>query len=259
MIGVFSSPLYFPLRQWLAELPACPDAGAIAALAESYPRFANGRRLRFAPPQADGLAYECRIWERGEVETRPDNWHDWFNALVWLSFPQTKVAISARHVQAMQPDGALRGHERDALTHFDECGVLVLSCNPLLLDLLRAFEWKALFVTHRTEVIRDMRFVVFGHATYEALLQPFRGLTAKALLMDVERDWLQCPPDADWIVAVDRLLAAKIAAGEPANPRALQPLPLLGVPGVVPESEDPAYYDDTWQFRPGRRSTKKAA
>jgi len=30
-------------------------------------------------------------------------------------------------------------------------------------------------------------------------------------------------------------------------------LPLLGIPGVTPASIDPAYYDDTWQFRPGRR------
>jgi len=36
-------------------------------------------------------------------------------------------------------------------------------------------------------------------------------------------------------------------------------LPLLGIPGVTPENADPAYYDDTWQFRPGRRASKKAA
>ena len=37
------------------------------------------------------------------------------------------------------------------------------------------------------------------------------------------------------------------------HPRDLQPLPLLGIPGLTPESEDPAFYEDTWQFRPGRR------
>jgi len=130
------------------------------------------------------------IWENGEVETRPDNWHDFFNALVWLSFPQTKIAISAAHVRAMQAPGEKRTNERDILTHFDECGVVVLSSQPELLDLLREFRWKELFVERRAEVVRSMRFVIFGHATYEQLLKPFRGLTAKAVLYPVSEHWL---------------------------------------------------------------------
>lgn len=223
-------------------------------MAEHHPIFAgNGRQIRFVPPRADGMVYECRIWESGAVETRPDNWHDWFNALVWLTFPQTKIAISARHVRAMAPDGQVRGSERDALTHFDECGIVVLSSDPALLDLLRAFQWKTLFVERRAEVERRMRFFVFGHATYEALLKPFRGLTAKAVLHEVDAAWLQMPVAAQ-LVAVDALLAADLSSGRYTRPRDFQPLPILGIPGVVPENADPAYYDDTWQFRPGRRT-----
>ncbi len=257
--GTFASPLYWPLRPWLAQLPPHPDARAVAALAERHPIVDdNGRRIRFVPPRPDGQAYECRIWESGEVETRPDNWHDWFNALVWLSFPQTKLAVMARHVRAMTPAGAARGSERDALTHFDECGIVVLASRPELLDLLRGFQWQALFVARRAEVERHMRFVVFGHATYEALLKPFRGLTAKAVLHAVNDAWLSLPAEAQ-IAAVDTLLAADLTSGRYLRPRDFQPLPLLGIPGVTPENADPAYYDDTWQFRPGRRATKKAA
>lgn len=249
----FSSFLFDPLRRWLAQLPAQPDVAALAGLADQYPIHTDtGRRVRFVPPQADGLVYECRIWESGEVETRPDNWHDFFNALVWLSFPQTKNAISAAHVRAMQQPGELRGRVRDALTHFDECGIAVLSSRPELLEYLRGFRWKELFVAHRDDVRRYMRFVVFGHATYEQLLAPFRGLTAKALLYPVDASWLAMPA-ADLSLAVDGLLAADVGAGRVASSGDLQPLPLLGIPGVVPASEDPAYYDDTWQFRPGRR------
>jgi hypothetical protein len=43
-------------------------------------------------------------------------------------------------------------------------------------------------------------------------------------------------------------------AGRFTRPRDFQPLPILGIPGVVPENADPAYYDDAWQFRPGRRA-----
>jgi hypothetical protein len=42
----------------------------------------------------------------------------------------------------MTPAGEARGTIRDALTHFDECGIVVLSSQPDLLELLRGFEWK---------------------------------------------------------------------------------------------------------------------
>lgn len=252
--SLFQPFLFDPLRHWLDQLPPRPDSAALVALAERYPRHvASGQRIRFVPPQADGTAYECRIWERGEVETRPDNWHDFFNALVWLAFPHTKNAISAAHVRAMQQPGEQRGRVRDTLTHFDECGIVVLSARDDLLDLLRNFRWRELFVDQRAAVRRDMRFIVFGHATYEALLAPFRGLTAKAMLYAVDDSWLQLS-GTDLVAAVDQRLAADIAADCLRHPRDLQPLPLLGIPGLVAESEDPAYYDDTWQFRPGRRA-----
>ena len=152
----------------------------------------------------------------------------------------------------MTPVGEVRGTMRDALTHFDECGIVVLSCQPALLEMLRQFAWKTLFVEHRADVQKHMRFVVFGHATYEQLLNPFRGLTAKAVLYEVSEDWLQYSPEA-LVAAVDTRLAVDLASGRYTRPRDFQPLPLLGIPGVTPDSDDPAYYDDTWQFRPGRQ------
>ena len=253
VLSPYALPLFDPLRHWLERLPEWPDSVAVARLAEQCPiATGSGKQLRFVPPQADGLAYECRIWESGEVETRPDNWHDFFNALVWFAFPLTKNAVSARHVDAMASSGEPRGAVRDVLTHFDECGIAVLSADPELLALLRGFQWTRLFVERRADVEHSMRFVVFGHATYESLLKPFRGLTAKAILYEVDQNWLQLPLGAQ-IAAVDKLLASDLTSGRFARPRDFQPLPLLGIPGVVPENEDPAYYDDTWQFRPGRR------
>jgi len=253
-VSPFACPLFAPLHPWLDQLPDAPASAALNALAARYPiAVANGNSLRFVPPKNDGMVYECRIWESGEVETRPDNWHDFFNALVWLTFTETKRVVSACHVDAMTADGQPRGAVRDALTHFDECGIVVLSSQPELLGLLRAFEWKKLFVERRAEVKRAMRFVVFGHATYEQLLKPFRGLTAKAVLYEVSEAWLSEPLQTQ-LVAVDRLLAADFATDRYRRPRDFQPLPLLGIPGVCAENEDPAYYDDTWQFRPGRRT-----
>lgn len=244
--------LFAPLRHWLDQLPAAPDTAGLNELLARHPVLGeDGEPVRFVPPVADGLAYECRISEQGAVETRPNNWHDFFNALIWLSFPRSKRAITARHVAAMTPVGVARGQVRDALTHFDECGLVALSTQPELLDLLRAHRWRELFVDRRQAVEVDMRFVIFGHATYERLLNPYRGLTAKAILYTVDDAWLDLAGVA-LNAAVDQRLAADFASGRHASPRAFQPLPLLGIPGVTPDSEDPAYYDDVRQFRPAR-------
>ncbi len=254
------SSLFWPVQGWLergggeaAAMAAPTDAATLTAwAAEQRCEAKPGKALRFVAPQPDGLDYEQRIGLRGEVETRPDNWHDLFNALVWLTFPASKQALSASHASCRMPAGSGRGMARDALCHFDECGVVVLSDRPELLDLLQQFAWRALFVDARRAVLEHMRFVIFGHALYDALRAPFRGLTGKSLLYPVSTAELS-QSAAALCATVDRRLAADLAAGRVQRARDLQPLPLLGIPGVTPENEQPAYYDDVGQFRPGRR------
>lgn len=252
-----SGLLFEPLRHWLTALPAAPDSAELNGLLRRHPVLGeDGRPICFQPPAADGLCYESRISQQGVVETRPDNWHDFFNVLIWLSFPLSKRAITARHVAAMTPAGAARGTVRDALTHFDECGIVVLSAQPDLLDLLRGHRWRELFVERRRAVRQCMRFVIFGHATYERLLNPYPGLTAKAILYAIDDDWLALS-GAALNAAIDQRLAADFASGNYVSPRDFQPLPLLGIPGVTPDSEFPAYYDDGRQFRPARQAARQ--
>lgn len=251
-----TSPLLAHLRPWLDRSRPGPDGAILTALAgQAGILTESGHALRFALPEADGLGYEERIWRTGAVETRPDNWHDFFNALIWLAFPSAKAALNARHMREMRPVGEGRGEARDAMTQFDECGLVVVADDPSLLELLRHFRWKDLFWARRGDLAEHLRFYVFGHGTCEQLLAPFRGLTAKAVLYEVSPAWLAMPL-ADQLADLDGRLAAAIAAGGLASPRELQPVPLLGIPGVTPASEDAAYYDDTWQFRPGRRADR---
>lgn len=261
----YANPLFAPLAPWLGRLdppwPAHPDARALvrlAALAADLGlRSATGHALSFPPPRDDGLGYEARIGLNGQVETRADNWHDFFNALVWCAFPLSKQAINGRHLQALAAQAEQgRGAARDAMTHFDECGALVLAADPSLLELLRGFRWRELFWERRNDLAEALRVVVFGHATYEQLLVPFRGLTAKAVLYEVTPAELAAV-DAGDLAALDARLALELAAGRYGVPRELQPLPLLGLPGMTPDNECPAYYDDAWQFRPGRRATPR--
>ena len=257
---MFPSPggLFLPLSPLLEQIPFAPDRGVLERLNATLDvSTQRGQRLRFIPPQDDGLGYEARIWTCAEVETREDNWHDFFNGLVWLSFPRAKAALNARHAAALslaiEASPAGRGRARDAMTHFDECGVVVVSSDPALLDLIRNFDWRALFWHRRADLGKALRCFIFGHATYEQLLTPFRGLTAKAVLYEVSEDWLQQPLLAQ-LAGIDQRLAVALAAGAHADPRSLHPLPLMGFPGVTPDNEQAGYYDDTWQFRPGRRS-----
>ncbi len=254
-------PLFEPISGWLRAFggeapPAVSVLNAVLGSLPAPPRAASGVPIRFVLPDAVAAGYEARVHAQGEVETRPGNWHDFFNALAWLAYPQTKRMLNGRHHAALQAQRAAgrceRGPVRDAITQFDECGIVVASASASLAALLRAHEWKELFWARRTQVAREMRFFVFGHATWDALRAPFVGLTAKAVFLDVAVPWLAWPLRQQ-VGDVDARLAALFSQSDAyARPRDFQPLPLLGIPGVAPENADPAYYDDTRQFRPKR-------
>lgn len=254
--------LFAPLRPLLDAL-GCSEPARLESLnaacerSAAVPLSAGGVPIRFVADRDDGFAYEERILLRGEVLTRLGNWHDYFNALVWLTLPRTKSALNLRHCRSLLSQRAAgrveRGPARDAATQFDECGAVFVASDASLLDALRNHRWKELFSSRRADFVRRASVLVFGHALYDQLRRPFRGLCAKAVLVYKDRTWLEQSParqcqelDAE----LGRLWAREDAF---ASPRELQPLPLLGIPGVVPESEDPAYYDDTQQFRPPRR------
>jgi Protein of unknown function (DUF3025) len=239
---------------------AIPDMDALNRLARSGLQAiatTSGQAISFAAqnvdPSADG--YEAQIFTTGAVPTRPHSIHDLFNALVWLSFPLSKAAINARHMAASEPRSSAknRGPVQDALTLFDECGVIVASDRPDLLQLIERFAWKELFWRQRESVVRHMRFFLFGHGLMEQMLTPYIGLTGKALLMNIESAWLEGNTDA-LLRHIDASSRARIAS--PAcfvHGRELLPLPLLGIPGWSRENERESYYDNVRYFRPGRR------
>ena len=253
-------PLFEPVAGWLQAFggSAPPAASALnAALAGlAPPKSAGGAPVRFVQPDKGVAGYEERVYPNGEVETRADNWHDFFNALAWLAYPRTKRVLNGRHHAALQAQRAAgssaRGAVRDAITQFDECGMVVASASAALADLLRAHQWKELFWHRRAQLARDMRCLVFGHALWDQLRAPFVGLTAKAVVLEVEGAWLERPLALQLADVDCRLAEIFSRPGAYARPRDFQPLPLLGIPGVVAGNSDPSYYDDQRQFRPAR-------
>jgi hypothetical protein len=150
-----------------------------------------------------------------------------------------------------EPAG-VRGRRRDALAGFDEDGLVVACEDPALAMLVRGFRWRELFVERRDEAATRMHAFAFGHALCEKLLAPFKGITGKALFVDVPPGFGSWPPERRLATADG--LAAPLLAGL-ADPRSLSPLPVLGLPGWWPLNEDPGFYDDAAVFRPGRRGT----
>ena len=142
---------------------------------------------------------------------------------------------------------------QDALTLFDEGGLIVASSDPALTALLTGFQWKELFWLHREELQQQMRFLVFGHALYEKLLAPFVGVTGKAALFEVAPSLLRSPLE-EQVAAADSAMGRWVDADSLKAPVALQPLPVLGIPGWWPGSADEMFYSDTSYFRAGRRS-----
>jgi hypothetical protein len=197
----------------------------------------SGKPVRFVPPGPDDPYYEVGVYESGRVSTRPENLHDWFNALAWLAFPVTKARINALHARALphEPKGR-RSPLRDLLTIFDEGGAMVICRDASLLNLLRTASWKSLFWENRDRVREELKIVVFGHAIQEQALDPRPGITCKAIVLE----------GGD----LDAGAAQWLADAPPgSSPKALLPVPIFGYPGWS-EGQDADFYEDKRYFRP---------
>ncbi|OXY83769.1 DUF3025 domain-containing protein [Oceanimonas doudoroffii] len=201
-----------------------------------------------------GCYYEEAV-ARGLVPTREANWHDFFGAIIWHLFPQTKTLLNRLHMEHIAEVGASRRTpRRDRVTHFDECGlVLAVPATDDMDDLLLAHDWHRLFLEHRARWGHCWQPFIFGHALYEQALAPFIGLTAKAVVLPMAEGFFGLPR-AEQYPVLDRHLCERLQASALFDqPRPLRPLPLLGIPGWWPANEDPAFYNNTDYFRPRRQ------
>lgn len=227
----------------------------------------NGQTLRIveqaAKPANFSEHYAPRIYYSGEIQTRKNNWHDFFQFLTWLTFPETKVMINSIHIPLVRErielddaDNTSNKGQRSSLENmlslFDEGGVVILSSDESLLDHIRHFEWKQLFWKRRDDLRPNMRCVTFGHAMYEKGLKPYIGMTANAILLHVDQSVIDLQSDTQ-LAWIDEQLAGIMAEGSRyQKPKDLSPFPILGMPGWVAENAHKAYYDNTQYFRPGR-------
>ena len=184
--------------------------------------------------------YESFIFRTGRCPTR-ENLHDFFNGIVWHSFPLAKARLNQLHAAQIERGAARqRGPVRDAITVFDENGA-VLHAPQAIMNALVARDWRRLFVDLRP-LWKDVSVTVFGHALLEKLVSPRKALTAHV--------WhLPCPTRD--LPAADAWLAAQLEAGVLAN-KPFTPLPVMGIPNWCEGNQNFSFYDDSLVFRPGR-------
>jgi hypothetical protein len=259
------SPMFEPLRQHAAALigaswPTLDELQRVLALRGPRLTSRRGAPLSFVTQGRKGSTweekYEARIYLKGEIQIRPENWHDLLNALVWLTFPQAKAALNERHYCALLDQQRVRAKNRgpvqDTMTLFDEGGVIVAARDHALLRMLQEFAWKDLFWRNRMRAMAGMRFHLFGHALYEKALHPFAGITGRGVLVEVDAAFFD-DPLAVQIARLDTRVAERLL--DPArmcSTRELAPVPILGVPGWCAANTRESYYDDIDHFRPGR-------
>ena len=267
--ALLQSPFFAPLHPVLSRIesdkfPALSDFNEL--LMQWHPAIGVqlGHHLRFVPQESGRLGfesqYEPRCYLTGEVQTRTDNLHDLFNALVWLTFPRAKAAINSRHYRALtnkaEAAESQRGRVRDMATLLDESGVIVVCANAELAELLNTFQWKELFCQRREQVNAAMGFYIFGHGLYEKAMQPYVGMTGQGLVLNVEQEFFNWPMP-DRLAYLDERIAEYLNNPKYClSPRELHPVPLLGVPGWDAENSNAAYYENTSYFRSGRRDSR---
>lgn len=257
------APLFQQLsRQAVTDWPTLPDYQALLNYFAGDIYSHNQQPIRFVSQDrvASTFAsqYEARIFLTGEVQTRLQSWHDFFQVCIWSLFPATKVALNALHYHAArsrlhdEPPQTNRSPLENALTLFDECGAIILTDDPALLDLIEQFSWQELFWQRRQHCQRHLRCMLFGHALYEKSLQPYIGMTANSLLLLVSEDFLKLD-DLSLICQLDQHLHRHFAsAAHSFKPTDLHPFPLLGMPGWHQENNRQAFYQNRDYFRNGR-------
>ena len=222
----------------------------------------------------DGMAYETYIYETGNVPTR-DGLHDYFNALCWFTFPNTKIRLNQLQAAQIRQAGVgdTRGKIRDAITLIDENGFFIQCPDPLW-QALQAKQWQTAFQTLRP-LWRQTRVIAFGHALLEKLVTPYKAITAHAIRIpdSIAPGSQKTGPDE---------LAANVTAKDKTDPdtpeifseaaiqqvddylagflteQSLQtkpfiPLQIFGIPGWHEEQSQVSFYNDNKVFRTPKR------
>jgi hypothetical protein len=256
------SPAY-EIFHWLprhflqkTDWPNLEDYNVLASTRNATLVNSQGLAIQFIESSASQdveKSYESSIYFAGEVQTRKKNWHDFFNMLIWNTFPRLKAYINCLQYHELNKR-ALKVSQRSPLENFltllDENGVLIASSNATLLRLIREMKWQDAFWHHRDILLEALSCYVIGHSLHEKLLNPYIGLIGHGLLLEVEAGFFKMSKERQVLEIETRCLELDLSS---LSTRSLFPIPILGLPNWFPMSVDPAFYSNENYFRTRRR------
>jgi Protein of unknown function (DUF3025) len=249
--SIFQHPVFLSLAEQhlrLCQTESWPDVDYLNTL-WSMPSYAANTVHQFVAQEmlSDELHYEQRIAEYGGIATRTENWHDLFNAFIWLRFPAIKAALNARQCQDIARVGVKqRTRSQCALTHFDEAGAVIRIADSELLKHWDAHDWPAFFAAWQPAYeAGTAQLWLFGHSIFEHALNPDIALVAKALVFVCQE------PMSD--AEMDSFLAARIVKQQCLmDPQELRPIPLSGIANWHALYGQADFYQAVPCFRPKR-------
>ncbi|MBI4819450.1 MAG: DUF3025 domain-containing protein [Deltaproteobacteria bacterium] len=186
-----ADPRFWPIRSTILERfgdadEAPPPVGSWGARLDGLtlpvsfaPQPPRNRRQKYA-----SRTYYQRIVLERVVPSREGNWHDFFNMLVWTTFPRAKLAIHSRELELLEEhlDAPGRTNAEDTLSLLDEGGAVALVDGEEAKEALEREDGAAI---SRCAERRACRVAIIGHAIYEhlwlrqmnvfAMLAPLRG------------------------------------------------------------------------------------
>lgn len=234
---------------FLTEVPTLPNQeGTVAEWLNNIKP--SGFPKTFVP-QANlppSVAYESFIFEQDKIPTR-DGLHDFFNALCWINFPQTKHSFNRIHQnQIAQLGTTQRGKVRDMLTVIDENGFLI-QCPDELWLALKQKQWIHAFINLR-HLWNNTKVMVFGHALLEKLVNPYKAITAHSLRIPSDLILSSNPHTftSKDLAKLDAYLANFLTEDTLAS-KPYIPLQIFGIPGWSKDKQNLAFYQDTQVFR----------
>ncbi|HKP56704.1 MAG TPA: DUF3025 domain-containing protein [Polyangiales bacterium] len=224
------SPWFWPLSAAAGRFEQCAEWPSRQELDRAYAELAlplGAEPLSFAENvrKADKREgervvlerlYDGRITCASEVPTRERDWHDFFNALCFMTYPRAKRALHRRQyallcqrVDVTAPRlPPARTPEQDALTLFDEGGAVIAAEPEEYQQLMAAPEYERTpLLTAFTEQ-GGVKVLAFGHALFEHLVEGLRcpgGSTRVVCLPSVRCD------QREFLAAVDRAVAELLA------------------------------------------------
>lgn len=249
--SVFQHPVFAALEEQYAALCVGADWPDVQHLNHLWqaPINSQGLNYRFVAQESisDQQHYEQRIFDQAIISTRSQNWHDLFNAMIWMKFPKIKAALNARQVQDIAESGSKqRTRSQCAMTHFDEAGAIIRLADSEMLGFWNEHDWPAFFGAwpHVAEA-GGIQVWLFGHSIYEHALNPDIALVAKAIVLDSK----QSIKDLD----IDQWLALRIIDQHCLmDPQELRPIPLSGIPFWHPWYGQSNFFQRVPCFQPKR-------